>query len=860
MALTTQEQARLSELQRRRQVAPESTQVQTPTNPPQTGVQGIAGQQVAEFDPEGSGFDLQTFKESGGVPDAIGHMGSLDPRTGMLLKGIRHPTFNLTVEEESRRGNKIVKKGNRFFSVPISDPRPAVRPQTGLSPAKQARLNELATRRQPQQGQIITSEPIPEPEASRILREWEQQKYTQEYQVAKAQRRKSTRRAMSIGDYSGIDPIGMLEILPELGLRDVKIKRQFVRQLEAQGVPKEAMAEYIRSVSPAGWKQFLKEEAFETTGEMVGMGLGYKFGGPRGGVLGAGAGRAAGSAAEDAYQSIFYPEREQTAGGIAKDIGWDFVEGAAGEYLGQKALGLIGLRQAPVKSLKPKAARLSDELIKAGKQLGPEDIPGQMGGKIPRGFFNQKLRSGLTVAQQTAHKLLDTLEEIAEGSFFGQQAMFRTKQILQPAAFAKWSDNVVDEFVEGTAKNLSPRSLRLLVSDHLSGAKSAWHSLSSQLYKNVDDMVGVDDIVDPKKAVKIVDDLIKKAKAGKALGVDENKLLAEAVANLKKMSFSDAHFVKSQLGELVQRFDDTGHGILSHKARSVRDALEEAMKKAARGQGDDVWRAYHRATRFNDAGRKRFGTKLIKKFTKNVADNPEGILHGLLDKHSDVVQIKKMLLGKAGKGAKQIAEDERVWKTLRHHYLKDLLVQNSTAGVVQGKKLREVINKKIGDRTMKLIFPGKGEVDRIKDIFELGIMIQEKTGGKGGMLIQLVQGGLGFGSILTGHPVIGGTILGGPAILARVVASPTGSRYLLRGLKELKTTGRISAGTSRIFLKEYFKIWKKYKQEQREYPAKKRREEAQERRKAFVRQKTRERKTTTPEEQFLTGGAKFRGF
>lgn len=69
------------------------------------------------FNPEGSGFDLKTFRESGGVPDETGHMGSLDPRTGMILKGRKHPTFQKTLEEEARRGNKIIKKNGRFFSV-----------------------------------------------------------------------------------------------------------------------------------------------------------------------------------------------------------------------------------------------------------------------------------------------------------------------------------------------------------------------------------------------------------------------------------------------------------------------------------------------------------------------------------------------------------------------------------------------------------------------------------------------------------------------------------------------------------------------------------------------------------------------
>ncbi len=70
------------------------------------------------FNPLGRGFDLETFKESGGVPDETGHMGSFDPRTGMLLKGMNHPTIGLTLAEEKKLGNKVIKRGDRFFTVP----------------------------------------------------------------------------------------------------------------------------------------------------------------------------------------------------------------------------------------------------------------------------------------------------------------------------------------------------------------------------------------------------------------------------------------------------------------------------------------------------------------------------------------------------------------------------------------------------------------------------------------------------------------------------------------------------------------------------------------------------------------------
>lgn len=69
------------------------------------------------FDSEGVDYDYETAKASGGKPDETGHWGSLDPRTGMVLKGRQHETWDLMEKEEVRRGNKIAKKGDRYYSV-----------------------------------------------------------------------------------------------------------------------------------------------------------------------------------------------------------------------------------------------------------------------------------------------------------------------------------------------------------------------------------------------------------------------------------------------------------------------------------------------------------------------------------------------------------------------------------------------------------------------------------------------------------------------------------------------------------------------------------------------------------------------
>ncbi len=81
----------------------------------------LSARKGAGFDPSGTGFDIATSKASGAVPDEAGHLGSIDPRTGMVLKGMRHETIDKTFSTEKNLGNKIIFKGGRFFSVSQSD-------------------------------------------------------------------------------------------------------------------------------------------------------------------------------------------------------------------------------------------------------------------------------------------------------------------------------------------------------------------------------------------------------------------------------------------------------------------------------------------------------------------------------------------------------------------------------------------------------------------------------------------------------------------------------------------------------------------------------------------------------------------
>lgn len=80
---------------------------------------GVSKPVVTAFDPEGLGYDYATAKAGGLKPDETGHWPSRFPKTGQILKGQKHPTYNLTLEGEKEAGYEIYKgKDGRYYSRP----------------------------------------------------------------------------------------------------------------------------------------------------------------------------------------------------------------------------------------------------------------------------------------------------------------------------------------------------------------------------------------------------------------------------------------------------------------------------------------------------------------------------------------------------------------------------------------------------------------------------------------------------------------------------------------------------------------------------------------------------------------------
>jgi len=68
-------------------VKPEEMPSPKPNGMPKSAIPVRSETEEATFDPEGSGYDYESAKAAGLLPDSTGHWPSREPKSGLLLKG-----------------------------------------------------------------------------------------------------------------------------------------------------------------------------------------------------------------------------------------------------------------------------------------------------------------------------------------------------------------------------------------------------------------------------------------------------------------------------------------------------------------------------------------------------------------------------------------------------------------------------------------------------------------------------------------------------------------------------------------------------------------------------------------------------
>jgi hypothetical protein len=75
------------------------------------------------FDPEGDGYDYRTAKAAGIKEGPDGHWPSREPKSGRLLKGRKHKTFEKGVKADKALGYDLEKRADgRYYTIKKKKP------------------------------------------------------------------------------------------------------------------------------------------------------------------------------------------------------------------------------------------------------------------------------------------------------------------------------------------------------------------------------------------------------------------------------------------------------------------------------------------------------------------------------------------------------------------------------------------------------------------------------------------------------------------------------------------------------------------------------------------------------------------
>lgn len=619
--------------------------------------------------------------------------------------------------------------------------------------------------------------------------------------------RAGAQKLMSGGDPSQADPSALLGALGNIdrntspldAVRNTingqhsPIRQKVYAELKRRGLPDELIAQVLKQGDDKGFWGKMIGDAPEMAGGMAGAAIGGLTKNPAlGATTGAAIGGGLGRLSKEYYNRSARPERTRTGPDLAKDVGLAAAIEGGGEAGGRILFGSLAKAFQPItddKVLKD-AWRLSDELADAGKQIDPDNIPYLAGSGLPK-----DIGAGFTPAQMTASKTLATVETIAEKSVGGQEIMFMKKGRVQEAAYNQWLENTWDDMTGGLIRGLAPDEVGVVLDVAVHNANSAWRTTATSLYNAVDKT----QLVDMRPIKKLAQEVLDNVKGGKALsGVAEKKAAIAEVAGLQDyLDFGLASNVRSDLLDMKAGLEAAGHSKGVRKLGTLAGKVDEAMEGAAKNLSKENYIKWRKANAYYKAGSERFESKLIAKLARDVSENPAAAAKTIFngDKATSVRKIKRILLGKQGKTAEELADGVQVWHDLRFAWLEDTISKSRDKS---GERLiGENFMGKL--RTMKHSLPemfSAAELARIEDIGKMGRAIQIPTHGEGGMLVQILQAGAVGGAIGFDRMGSAAMILGGPAALARVMASDKGSRAIVRGMRELAKTGKVTAGTN----------------------------------------------------------------
>jgi hypothetical protein len=650
--------------------------------------------------------------------------------------------------------------------------------------------------------------------------------------------------------------------------------------LESRGIPLSVQDEVFEASRPKGLRGLVEEEAFETTGEIIGVIGGARVGAP---IRGAAVGRAAGSAVKDIFELITRPERQVSITQDFSDVALDGAEGLLSEFASRKVFNIAATLLKPSGKTRIFGAEAAQEqLEQAGKRVIPRstldggDIPPQVG-ESALDAIEKGLSPVIQPGARVNNPIIRTMDNVTAKAVSAMSAVQKTKLGANIPAFVRRTKDVLSDMA--TAISGLPASMKGAMLNDILGnggsTREAFKDVYRSIYSQVDDLAGFtykpvtrvietptgifDDAgkmimkkvsVETEELVsklgvsnaamkKKMGRLIDQVKNGQVLkGSEEGSSFVRDMATMADTSnFSQSIQNRSTIMDWARRFEELGDNRAAKIANEGAELIRESMEQAAIKQGKGVDILLKQANSVFKEYIDTFENKAIREIVKTIADEPELVTKTIFQdgKVTRINRVKKILLDTTGKTRTQITQDKNAWKELQRSWVEFIFDKSSDReGIVIGTRLKDALGENgMGKEGFKAIFPDPAQRKVLREFANLGEFVQGEVVGEGGMLIQLMQPSAAAAVVAGRTPaqkLAGAAVFALPGVWADIMTDPKKASIIVNGLVDLKAHKGVEAAAPRAIqaLRTYLFTREEFlkNQEQRNIEQKKARQEA----------------------------------
>jgi hypothetical protein len=435
----------------------------------------------------------------------------------------------------------------------------------------------------------------------------------------------------------------------------------------------------------------------------------------------------------------------------------------------------------------------------------------------------QEAKKGLTMGMKTESRGIDTLENIATGSFFGADELIGRKEAL---AFV--GQTAQKDYLENITKNLTPGDMGRLFFETITDGQTARKAYFKGQYDGIDKIVRAElGLAANQAAPKLIPgSLVTNAlkKYTKDLQIPEkeiialNKTIAKQVAG-KRFDFKSLETLRSQLGQSMNDALRNNNTQLAQAYKAMRQSIDdtlndgEALKKfqipeVAVEQLKRIRKEYAESAKLFDDG------VLATILKKGNQDGGVDDIFGAIVKGKDKPELVGVLKSKLDDltEKKFITKDQakQLDNSLKGQFLSNIFERSKVVGAKNNPMYTDFVDA--GAVTGKLseskkvyntLFtePERNELSAFlkKLAFSQGT-VDQKTGLPGKMFIQLKQAGA-IGNVLSfggGSGLLergAATILIAPAALTKIMLNPKINQFLFEETAK-KNFGKTSPGVA----------------------------------------------------------------